>query len=84
MLSTAEQFVGLLLSALLLGVVVTKASVPSAKLVFSKARAPGRAAVRSPPARPPSAGAAHARPPVHSRRRRCPARAARAPRRARR
>ncbi|KAK9836323.1 hypothetical protein WJX81_005310 [Elliptochloris bilobata] len=35
-LSTAEQFVGLLLSALLLGVVVTKASIPSAKLVFSK------------------------------------------------
>ena len=36
--STVEQFVGLLLSALLLGVVVTKASIPSAKLVFSKAR----------------------------------------------
>jgi len=61
MLSTAEQFVGLLLSALLLGVVVTKASVPSAKLVFSKARALGRTAVRPPPARPPLA-----RPPSRS------------------
>lgn len=38
-LSTAEQFVGLLLSALLLGVVVSKASIPSSKLVFSKAPA---------------------------------------------
>ena len=37
-LSTAEQFAGLLLSALLLGVVVSKASIPSSKLVFSKAR----------------------------------------------
>jgi len=56
-LSTAEQFVGLLLSALLLGMVVTKASVPSAKLVFSKARALGRAAARPPPGapRPPQA-----------------------------
>ena len=40
-LSTAEQFVGLLLSALLLGAVVTKASIPSAKLVFSKVRLRG-------------------------------------------
>lgn len=56
MLSTAEQFVGLLLSALLLGVVVTKASVPSAKLVFSKARALGRTAVRPPRRGRPSRG----------------------------
>lgn len=40
-LSTAEHFVGLLLSALLLGAVVTKASIPSAKLVFSKVRQRG-------------------------------------------
>ena len=42
-LSTAEHFVGLLLSALLLGAVVTKASIPSAKLVFSKVRQRGGA-----------------------------------------
>ena len=35
-LSTLEQSAGLLLSALLLGIVVTKASVPTSKLIFSK------------------------------------------------
>ena len=33
--STLEQFVGMLLSSLLLGIVVTKASIPTAKLIFS-------------------------------------------------
>ncbi|GMH38335.1 hypothetical protein BSKO_06219 [Bryopsis sp. KO-2023] len=35
-LATVEHFVGIFLSAILLGVVVTKASIPTAKVVFSK------------------------------------------------
>ena len=35
-LCTTEHFCGLILSALLLGVVVTKASIPTGKIVFSK------------------------------------------------
>jgi inward rectifier potassium channel len=36
-LTSLEHFVGILLSSILLGLVVAKASLPSAKLVFSKA-----------------------------------------------
>jgi hypothetical protein len=35
-LCTTEHFCGLILSSLLLGVVVTKASIPTGKIVFSK------------------------------------------------
>lgn len=35
LLATTEHFVGILMSSVLLGIVVTKASLPSANLVFS-------------------------------------------------